>query len=185
MQVQLQPMALFLLALVLIPLRLILTLQVRESPTGLAAPYERVATHGAAAFVLQAMRVRVLVMASLTGVPLVLAALILDRMQTLLDAVTECWNDEEGGGLAHRPPTTGDWAHSSRHPRRDWARPRHICTGTGLALPHLRRDWAHPCPIHTGTGLTAATSGTWALPRPHLHRDWACMVQGHWKARAH
>ena len=48
------------------------------------------------------------------------------------------------------------------HLRRDWARPSHICTGTGLAaatsapglgslLPHLRQDWAHSCHICTGT----------------------------------
>jgi hypothetical protein len=46
-----------------------------------------------------------------------------------------------------------------------WARPCHICTGTGLApatsapglgspLPHLHRNRARPCNICTGTGLT-------------------------------
>ncbi len=60
------------------------------------------------------------------------------------------------------------------HLHRDWARPCHICTGTGLTpatsapglgspLPHLHRDWARPCHSCTGTGLT----------RPHPHRDWA------------
>jgi hypothetical protein len=44
----------------------------------------------------------------------------------------------------------------------DWARPCHVCTGTGLnpatsapglgsILPRLHRDWAHPCHICTGT----------------------------------
>jgi hypothetical protein len=63
---------------------------------------------------------------------------------------------------------------------RDWARPSHVCPGTGLApptsapglgspLPRLPRDWARPAhictwdcarPSHvcTGTGLTPATS---------------------------
>jgi hypothetical protein len=65
---------------------------------------------------------------------------------------------------------------------RDWAHRCHICTGTGLTLPHLhlnnacksapglgaplprlRTGWAHPSPICTGT---------WARPFPHLRRDW-------------
>jgi hypothetical protein len=77
-----------------------------------------------------------------------------------------------------------------------WARPCHICAGTGLTaatsalglgspLPHLHWDWAHICHICTGTGLTAAhictetglTSATSApglgSPLPHLHWDWA------------
>ena len=41
--------------------------------------------------------------------------------------------------------------------RQSWAHPR---------LPHLHRDWARPCHICTGTGLT---------PRlPHLHRNFGC-----------
>ena len=50
------------------------------------------------------------------------------------------------------------------HLHRDWARPSHICAGTGLApatsapglgspLPHLRRDWACPGHVCAGTGL--------------------------------
>jgi hypothetical protein len=57
------------------------------------------------------------------------------------------------------------------HLRRDWARPSHICTGTGLApptsvpglgspLPHLHRDWVHACTSAPGLGP----------PLPHLHR---------------
>ena len=63
------------------------------------------------------------------------------------------------------------------HLHRDWARPCHICTGTGLApatsapglgspLPHLHRDWAHRCHICTRTGLAPATSAP-GLGRPH------------------
>jgi len=49
------------------------------------------------------------------------------------------------------------------HPHQDWARPAHICTGTGLnpatsvpgpglaPVPHPHRDWAHPAHICAGT----------------------------------
>jgi hypothetical protein len=69
------------------------------------------------------------------------------------------------------------------HLHRDWARPCHICTGTGLApptsapglgspLPHLHRDWARPSHICTGTGPTPGTSAPGlSSPRPHLRRD--------------
>ena len=48
-------------------------------------------------------------------------------------------------------------------------------------LPHLHRDWARPCHVCIGTGLTAATSAPGpgsplpgpGSPLPHLHRDWA------------
>jgi hypothetical protein len=54
---------------------------------------------------------------------------------------------------------------------RDWAHPRHIFTGTGLArstsapglgsrLPHLHRDRVTLCHICTGTVLTPATSAS-------------------------
>ena len=125
------------------------------------------------------------------------------------------WQPLDGAGLTPCP-----------HLRRDWARPTHICTGTGRTpaisapgpplptsapglgspLTHLHRDQAHPCPhllwdwarpchICSGTGLaantsaptglTAATSTTGlarpsatpapgpGLSRPHLRRDWA------------
>jgi hypothetical protein len=43
------------------------------------------------------------------------------------------------------------------------------------ALPHLHRDWACPRHICTGTKLAPATSAPGlSLPLPHLHRDWAC-----------
>jgi hypothetical protein len=41
-------------------------------------------------------------------------------------------------------------------------------------VPHLHRDWARPCHICTGTGLAPATSAPGlGSPLPHLHRDWA------------
>ena len=44
----------------------------------------------------------------------------------------------------------------------------------GSLLPYLHRDWARPCHICTGTGLTPPiTARDWAHRCPHLHRDWA------------
>ncbi len=55
------------------------------------------------------------------------------------------------------------------HLRRDWARPAHICAGTGLApCPDLHRDSAHPLPTFA-PGLGSSPSHIC----PHLHRDWA------------
>jgi hypothetical protein len=46
--------------------------------------------------------------------------------------------------------------------------------GLGSPLPHLRRDWARPCHICTWTGLSSATSAPGlGSALPHLHRDWA------------
>jgi hypothetical protein len=46
--------------------------------------------------------------------------------------------------------------------------------GLGSPLPHLHEHWARPCHICTGTGLTAATSALGlGSPLPHLHCDWA------------
>ncbi len=79
------------------------------------------------------------------------------------------------------------------HLRRDWARPFHICAGTGPAhstsaprlgspistsppglgppLPHLRRDCARPSHICAGTGPAHSTSAPrLGPPLPHLHR---------------
>jgi hypothetical protein len=36
--------------------------------------------------------------------------------------------------------------------------PCHICTRLGSPLPHLHRDWARPYHVCTGTGLAPATS---------------------------
>jgi hypothetical protein len=62
-------------------------------------------------------------------------------------------------------PTSAPGLGSTRpHLLQDWAQAAHICTRTGLTLPHLSRDWAHPRPhLHRD----------WAHPRPHLRRDWA------------
>ena len=44
----------------------------------------------------------------------------------------------------------------------------------GSPLPHLHRDWARPCHICTGTGLAPATSAPEpGSPLQHLHRDGA------------
>jgi hypothetical protein len=56
---------------------------------------------------------------------------------------------------------------------RNWARPSHISTGTGVhPCPHLHQDRACPVPhLHRD----------WGSPRPHLHRDWArqvCILPG-------
>jgi hypothetical protein len=53
------------------------------------------------------------------------------------------------------------------------SRPHHSAT-SARPLPHLRRDWARPTHVCTGTGLTPPTSapGLGSL-RPRLHRDWA------------
>jgi hypothetical protein len=82
------------------------------------------------------------------------------------------------------------------HLRRDWARPCHICPGTGLSPYHICPGTgltpAHICPgtwpipafsaprlgsplhICTGTALTPATSAPGpGSPLPHLHQDWA------------
>ena len=50
-------------------------------------------------------------------------------------------------------------------------RMRTMCRGSR----HLRRHWAHPCHICAGTGLTPAyiCAGTGLAPCPHLHWDWA------------
>jgi hypothetical protein len=52
------------------------------------------------------------------------------------------------------------------HRHRDWARPCHIRTGTGLTPPHRHRDWARPCHIctqrpsvHTHGALTIEAGG--------------------------
>ncbi len=72
-----------------------------------------------------------------------------------------------------------------RHICADWARLRHICSGTGLAVPtsapgsgsprpHLHRDCARRCHICAGIGLSPPTSAPGpGLSRPHLRRDWA------------
>jgi hypothetical protein len=57
-------------------------------------------------------------------------------------------------GLGSPPP----------HLHRDWAHPRHICTGTGLIPPHLHRDWAHPATSAPGLGLSLPHSAP-AWPR--------------------
>ena len=52
-----------------------------------------------------------------------------------------------------------------------WARPYHICTGTGQ--PNLDWDWAHPCHICTGIGLARQICTGTGLAPSRLHRDWA------------
>ena len=66
----------------------------------------------------------------------------------------------------------------------------------GSTQPHLRRDWARPCHICTGTGLTPATSapglGTCpptsapelGTPRPHLRWDSAKSATLHCNVRS-
>ncbi len=39
--------------------------------------------------------------------------------------------------------------------------PCHICTGTGLPLPHLHQDWPRHCRICTGTGLRTCHICPW------------------------
>jgi hypothetical protein len=54
-------------------------------------------------------------------------------------------------------------ARSVPHLHRDWARPCHICAGTG----------AHSCRICTGAGLSIRPRllRDWGSQLPHLHRD--------------
>ena len=72
-----------------------------------------------------------------------------------------------------------------RIPRINWARPPTSAPGLGSSLPHLHRDWARPSHICTRTGLTPATyicTGTRLTPAtsapglgsplPHPPRDW-------------
>jgi hypothetical protein len=51
------------------------------------------------------------------------------------------------------------------------------CVADGLHRPIAdlqQRDWAHPRHICTGIGLAAATSAPGlGSPMRHLHRDWA------------
>ena len=72
-----------------------------------------------------------------------------------------------GSRYAHAQCATVSASYSAlRHAR------AHLCL---LRLPpHLRRDWARPCHICAGTGLIAATSAPGlGSALPHLHRDWA------------
>jgi hypothetical protein len=49
--------------------------------------------------------------------------------------------------------------------------------GLGSPLPHLHRDWARPCHICAGTGLAPATSAPGlGSPLPHLRRDRAARL---------
>ncbi len=83
-------------------------------------------------------------------------------------------------GRMHRWPSPAP-AHSNQRSRarscRCIDRPCSCTTsapGLGSFLPHLHRIWARPCHICTGTGLTPATSApALGSPPPHLHRDWA------------
>ncbi len=61
---------------------------------------------------------------------------------------------------AGRPPTSAPGRGSPLpHLRRDWAHPRHICAGTGLARPHLHWEPAQLCAACApGLGSRPATS---------------------------
>ena len=65
-------------------------------------------------------------------------------------------------------------ADGERHAKVPTACARPGQPGVALRMPHLRRGWARPCHICTGTGLTPPTSALGlGSPRPHLHRGWA------------
>ena len=71
-------------------------------------------------------------------------------------------------------------AHPDRHARGDPGLGPPLPTsapGLGSPLPHLHRDWARPCHICTGTGLASATSA-WGLGSPlqRLHCAGPCHI---------
>ena len=67
--------------------------------------------------------------------------------------------------LACPHSTVGTQAAAAEHPPTS-------APGLGSPLPHLYRDWARPCHICTGTGLAPATSAPGpGSTFPHLRRD--------------
>jgi hypothetical protein len=94
-----------------------------------------------------------------------------------------------GGQVLHNTNLPSCYAQIDNTMRQsaDWYAGRPPLGGLGAPLPHLHRDWAHPRHICTGTGLTPTHMCTrirhdlrpqlhqnWARPCPHLHWDWAC-----------
>jgi hypothetical protein len=73
--------------------------------------------------------------------------------------------------LACPHSTVGTQAAAAEHPPTS-------APGLGSPLPHLYRDWARPCHICTGTGLAPATSAPGpGSTLPHLRRDSTSCVE--------
>ena len=84
------------------------------------------------------------------------------------------------------------WARALPHLHRDWARARHICTGTGPAPatsapglgsrpPHLHPDWTRACHICTRTvpslvHLPLSDAGMFSATRSCLTTCRACLL---------
>ena len=69
------------------------------------------------------------------------------------------------------PALRADFGAQGMEPRRA-ARAHVGVRELGRPLPHLHRDWARPGHICTGTGPTLPSAPALGSPAPHLYEDW-------------